>query len=99
MYLYFEHRYHQRVLGLIALPVALLMLLYAATITAGSTDPLVPALQNNLLLSVHVAVAIVAYGTFTVAFASRHPLPRPDRQGPARPAAAASCSTRSPTRR
>jgi cytochrome c-type biogenesis protein CcsB len=70
MYLYFEHRYHQRVLGLIALPIALLMLLYAATITAGSTDPLVPALQNNLLLSVHVAVAIVAYGTFTVAFAS-----------------------------
>jgi cytochrome c-type biogenesis protein CcsB len=70
MYLYFERRYHQRVLGLIALPIALLMLLYAATITAGSTDPLVPALQNNLLLSVHVAVAIVAYGTFTVAFAS-----------------------------
>ena len=70
MYLYFERRYHQRVLGLIALPIALLMLLYAATITAGSTDPLVPALQNNLLLSVHVAVAIVAYGTFTVAFAA-----------------------------
>jgi cytochrome c-type biogenesis protein CcsB len=70
MYLYFERRYHQRVLGLIALPVALLMLLYAATITAGSTEPLVPALQNNLLLSVHVAVAIVAYGTFTIAFAS-----------------------------
>jgi cytochrome c-type biogenesis protein CcsB len=70
MYLYFERRYHQRVLGLIALPIALFMLLYAATITAGSTDPLVPALQNNLLLSVHVAVAIVAYGTFTVAFAS-----------------------------
>ena len=70
MYLYFERRYHLRVLGLIALPIALLMLLYAATITAGSTDPLVPALQNNLLLSVHVAVAIVAYGTFTVAFAA-----------------------------
>jgi cytochrome c-type biogenesis protein CcsB len=70
MYLYFERRYHQRVLGLVALPISLLMLLYAATITAGSTDPLVPALQNNLLLSVHVAVAIVAYGTFTVAFAS-----------------------------
>jgi cytochrome c-type biogenesis protein CcsB len=70
MYLYFERRYHQRVLGLIALPIALLLLLYAATITAGSADPLVPALQNNLLLSVHVAVAIVAYGTFTVAFAA-----------------------------
>jgi cytochrome c-type biogenesis protein CcsB len=69
MFAYFEHRYHQRVLGLVALPVALLMLLYAMTLPA-QIDPLVPALQNNLLLSVHVAVAIVAYGTFTVAFAS-----------------------------
>ncbi len=69
MYAYFERRYHQRVLGLIALPVALAMLLYAMTIPA-TIDPLVPALQNNLLLSVHVAVAIVAYGTFTVAFAA-----------------------------
>ena len=31
-------------------------------------EPLVPALQNNLLLTVHVAVAIVAYGSFTIAF-------------------------------
>jgi cytochrome c-type biogenesis protein CcsB len=69
MYLYFERRYHQRVLGVVALPIALLMLLYAMTIPA-TIDPLVPALQNNLLLSVHVAVAIVAYGTFTVAFAA-----------------------------
>jgi cytochrome c-type biogenesis protein CcsB len=69
MFLYFEHRYHQRVLGLIALPIALAMLLYAMTIPA-TIDPLVPALQNNLLLSIHVAVAIVAYGTFTVAFAA-----------------------------
>ena len=69
MYLYFERRYHQRALGLIALPVALAMLLYATTIPA-TADPLVPALQNNLLLTVHVAVAIVAYGTFSVAFAA-----------------------------
>jgi cytochrome c-type biogenesis protein CcsB len=68
-YLYFERRYHQRVLGLIALPVTLLLLLYATTIPA-TADPLVPALQNNLLLTVHVAVAIVAYGAFSVAFAA-----------------------------
>lgn len=88
MYLYFEHRYHQRVLGLIALPVALAMLLYATTIPS-TADPLVPALQNNLLLTVHVAVAIVAYGTFSIAFAAavlyliqpaggRRSLPKPD---------------------
>ncbi len=69
MYAYFERRYRERALGLIALPVALAMLLYAMTIPA-TIDPLVPALQNNLLLSVHVAVAIVAYGTFSVAFAA-----------------------------
>ncbi len=69
VYLFFERRYHQRILGLIVLPIALLMLLYATTIPA-TADPLVPALQNNLLLTVHVAVAIVAYGTFSVSFAA-----------------------------
>jgi len=69
MYAWFERRYHQRILGLLALPVALLLLGYAATIPA-EIEPLVPALQNNLLLTVHVAVAIVAYGSFTVAFAA-----------------------------
>lgn len=88
MYLYFERRYNQRVLGLIALPVALGLLLYATTIPSTS-EPLVPALQNNLLLTTHVAVAIVAYGTFSVSFAAavlyliqpeggRRPLPRPE---------------------
>lgn len=68
-YVYFERRYRQRILGLVALPVALAMMLYATTIPA-TAEPLVPALQNNLLLTVHVAVAIVAYGTFSVAFAA-----------------------------
>jgi cytochrome c-type biogenesis protein CcsB len=88
MYLYFERRYHQRAIGLLALPVALGLMLYATTIPATS-EPLVPALQNNLLLTVHVAVAIVAYGTFSVAFAAallyliqppegRRGLPRPE---------------------
>jgi cytochrome c-type biogenesis protein CcsB len=67
--LYFERRYHQRAIGLIALPVVLGLLLYASTIPA-TADPLVPALQNNLLLTTHVAVAIVAYGGFAVAFAA-----------------------------
>lgn len=69
MYAYFERRYHQRALGLVALPIALALLLYAMTIPA-TIDPLVPALQNNLLLSIHVAVAIVAYGTFSISFAA-----------------------------
>jgi cytochrome c-type biogenesis protein CcsB len=67
VYVYFERRYRVRSLGLIALPVAFGMLLYALTIPS-SAEPLVPALQNNLLLTVHVAVSIIAYGTFSVAF-------------------------------
>jgi len=66
-YMYFEHKYHQRVLALIAMPVALDMMLYAWTIPS-TIEPLVPALQNNLLLTVHVAVAIIAYGSFAIAF-------------------------------
>jgi ABC-type transport system involved in cytochrome c biogenesis permease subunit len=69
IYMWFEHKYHQRMLALVALPVALAMMLYAATIPA-DIEPLVPALQNNLLLTVHVAVAIVAYGSFAIAFAA-----------------------------
>jgi cytochrome c-type biogenesis protein CcsB len=68
-YMWFERRYHQRILALVALPVALAMLWYATTIPA-DIEPLVPALQNNLLLTVHVAVAIVAYGSFAIAFAA-----------------------------
>jgi len=70
-YLYFERKYHQRILALVALPVALGMLLYAATIPA-NIEPLIPALQNNLLLTVHVATAIVAYGSFAIAFAASY---------------------------
>lgn len=87
-YAYFDRRYGQRILGAIVLVVGLALLLYATTIPA-TVDPLVPALQNSLLLTVHVAVAIIAYGAFTVAFAAaalhlvqpkggRRGLPKPD---------------------
>jgi len=66
-YLYFERKYRLRALGALVMPPAAGLLYYAWTIPS-DVQPLVPALQNNLLLSVHVAVAIVAYGTFTVAF-------------------------------
>jgi len=87
-YVFFERRYHLRTLGLVALPIAVLLLLYATTIPSAA-EPLVPALQNNLLLTVHVAVAIVAYGSFSIAFGAallyliqpetgRKGLPRPE---------------------
>lgn len=69
IYLYFETRYHLRTIALLVVPVALGMLLYATTVS-DEISPLVPALQNNLLLTIHVAVAILAYGAFTVAFSA-----------------------------
>lgn len=67
--LYFEFRYGLRSLAILAIPVCLGMFAYAATLPS-TIEPLVPALQNNLLLSVHVAVAIAAYGAFTLSFAA-----------------------------
>lgn len=84
---YFEWRYRVRMLALLVLPIAGALLLYAMTV-GDTAVPLVPALQNHLLLTVHVAVAIVAYGAFSVACAAgvlflvqpdggRRGLPRP----------------------
>jgi len=68
-YIYFEHKYHVRTIALLILPISMALLLYALTVGA-TANPLVPALQNNLLLTIHVAVAIVAYGAFSVSFAA-----------------------------
>lgn len=69
MYLYFEVKFHLKSLGLLVMPVTLGMLIYATTVP-DRIDPLVPALQNNLLLTIHVATAVIAYGAFALGFAS-----------------------------
>lgn len=65
--LVFQREYQTRSLTVLVLPVALGLLGYALT-TPSDTEPLVPALQNQLLLTTHVAIAVIAYGAFTVAF-------------------------------
>ena len=68
-YAYFEHRYHVRTIGLLILPIAAAFLLYAMSM--GTTaNPLVPALQNPPLLITHIAVAVIAYGAFSISFAA-----------------------------
>jgi len=85
---WFEARYHQRIISMLTVLIALGLMVYATTVP-NDIDPLVPALQNNLLLTFHVATAIVAYGSFTVGFAAailylvqppegRWGLPRPE---------------------
>jgi len=69
VYVYFEHRYQVRTLGLVILPLTAGFLLYALSVGA-TANPLVPALQNGPLLTIHVAVAIFAYGALAVSFAA-----------------------------
>lgn len=91
MYLFFEWRYRARTLALVALPMTVVIELYALSWDS-TADPLVPALQNSFLLTLHIVVAIFAYGAFLVSFAAAvlylvdsyfpgkvsHLLPKPD---------------------
>ncbi|MBB1512334.1 c-type cytochrome biogenesis protein CcsB [Tessaracoccus sp. MC1627] len=65
--LFFGLRYRIRMLSLVVLPVAAAMLVYALSLDTG-VRPLIPALQNNLLLTLHVGFAIIAYGAACVSF-------------------------------
>ncbi|HLB11434.1 MAG TPA: c-type cytochrome biogenesis protein CcsB [Dehalococcoidia bacterium] len=68
-YVVMERQYKLRTMGAFVVPVSLLLLLYALTVPS-AVQPLVPALQNNLLLTIHVSLAIVAYAMVAVAFGS-----------------------------
>jgi len=65
--LIFRWRYHTGAILNIGLIVALLLLAFARAVYE-PPSPLVPALQQSTLLSVHVASAVVAYGTLTIGF-------------------------------
>jgi cytochrome c-type biogenesis protein CcsB len=68
-YLFLERRYAIRSLAFLPLGVALFLAGYAATLPAG-IEPLVPALDNAPLLTVHVALAMISYGIFATSFAA-----------------------------
>lgn len=67
--LFFVLRYRIRMLSLIVMPIAAVLLTYAMSLDTG-VRPLIPALQNNLLLTLHVSFAIIAYGAACVSFGS-----------------------------
>jgi cytochrome c-type biogenesis protein CcsB len=67
-YLYFEFKYRLRSIGFVAIAVAFGMLTYASTLPK-RIDPLIAALQNNILV-IHVGSAVISYGAFTCAFAA-----------------------------
>ncbi len=72
VYLLFERHYGVRQLGAIVLPVTVAMIAYVWSLPAylREVNPLIPALQNNPMMTFHVSMAILAYSTFAVAFAA-----------------------------
>jgi cytochrome c-type biogenesis protein CcsB len=66
-YLYLQRRYPIRALGFVPLGMALFLVGYAATLPA-TIEPLVPALDNAPLLTIHVAMAMISYGIFATSF-------------------------------
>jgi cytochrome c-type biogenesis protein CcsB len=68
-YLFLERRYPIRAIGFLPLGVALMLLAYSATLPK-QIEPLVPALQNAPLLTIHVGMATIAYGIFATSFAA-----------------------------
>ncbi len=59
-----------RTLGALVEPVVLILLAVAALFFPSDIRPLVPALQNADLLTIHVATMITAYGALSVSFAA-----------------------------
>jgi cytochrome c-type biogenesis protein CcsB len=68
-YLVLTRRYPIRSLGAIPIGVALFLALYAASLPS-EIVPLVPALQNAPLLTIHVGMAVLSYGIFATSFAA-----------------------------
>ena len=66
-YLFLARRYPIRAIAFLPIGVALFLVGYAATLPA-AIEPLVPALANAPLLTIHVAMAMISYGIFATAF-------------------------------
>lgn len=69
MYLIAEFRYRVRWLSVVVLPVVIALLIYADS-QDKAIKPLVPALRNSLMLTLHVFFAVLAYGAACVSFAA-----------------------------
>ena len=68
-YAVLARRYAVGSIGFIVTGVALALLLYASSLPS-EIEPLVPALQNAPLLTVHVGMAVISYGIFATSFAA-----------------------------
>ena len=94
-----QRRYPIRSIAFVPLGVALCLVGYALTLPS-TIEPLVPALENPPLLTIHVAMAMISYGDLRDLVRGRGRLPRPGRATTASPGCRhGRSSTRSPTAR
>jgi cytochrome c-type biogenesis protein CcsB len=68
-YLLLGRRYPIASIAAIPVGVAVFLTLYAASLPS-DIEPLVPALQNAPLLTIHVGMAVLSYGIFATSFAA-----------------------------
>lgn len=68
-YLVLARRYPIHSIGAIPIGVAAALAVYASSLPS-QIQPLVPALQNAPLLTIHVGMAVLSYGIFATAFAA-----------------------------
>src|SRR5688572_19579270 len=66
-YLVFEQATGLRRMGVVALPIVVIML-GIASLFPSEVVPLIPALQNGPLLTIHVSMMMASYAVLTVAF-------------------------------
>lgn len=69
MTLIFSRIYKLPVINTIGVIIALALMIFAGTLSSKAA-PLVPALQQSLLLTTHVASAVISYGALTIGFAA-----------------------------
>ena len=72
IYLLFERSYREKHLGAIVLPIAVGMAAYVWSLPTElrEVNPLIPALQNQPLMTIHVSMAIFGYAAFAISFAA-----------------------------
>jgi cytochrome c-type biogenesis protein CcsB len=68
IYLILEKYLGQKIFGIFVTPIVIVTLLVASVLPK-DIQPLVPALQNNLI-RFHVTIAILSYAAFTIAFSA-----------------------------
>lgn len=67
-HLFIEYRYKLRFVGVVASPIAFLVMAYASLPKVNDAiQPLIPALQSNWLIA-HVMTCFVGYSAFAIAF-------------------------------